>query len=169
VAGRSRGSSSRRAEVVTVADLLAVTTETRTRLLRDALGARAEQVEFADWASWYRSPTVALSLYGDYLKRQLNANAMWIRVVAEAAWTSGSSAELAAWNRYESLVNLMFASAPASIMCTYDERAFSRDLIAEAHITHPAVVHGTSSAASVAYRGPEDLLVATDSSERQVP
>jgi transcriptional regulator with XRE-family HTH domain len=139
--------------------LLAVTTEPKTELLRQGLGARAAHVDFADWAEWYRSPTDALRHYGDYLKHHVTGGAMWIRVVAEAGWAGHSVAAIAAWTRYESLVNLAFASCPATILCTYDERSFPPDVVAAAHTTHPDVVWGDHTAASPTYRTPAEVLL----------
>jgi hypothetical protein len=139
--------------------LLAVTTEAKTALLRDALGERAAQVEFADWEDWYRSPSDALSRYGEYVKRHVSAGAVWLRVVAEAGWGGGSRAEIEAWTRYESLVSLTFAASPATILCTYDERAFSSAAIADARCTHPEIVCGPDTTTSPEYRRPEQLLL----------
>ena len=139
--------------------VLAVTTEAKTELLRDALGARSAHVEFADWAEWYRSPTHALKRYGGYVKQHVTAGAVWIRVVAEAGWPGGSDAEIAAWTRYESLVNLAFASSPATILCTYDERELPPDVVADAHCTHPEIVSGIDATTSPRYRTPGDLLL----------
>ncbi|MEY2571603.1 MAG: hypothetical protein QOE63_1953 [Acidimicrobiaceae bacterium] len=139
--------------------LLVVTTEAKTELLHDVLGDRSAHVEFADWAEWYRSPTNALRRYGEYVKQQVTAGAVWIRVVAEAAWAGDSDDEIAAWTRYESLVNLAFASSPATILCTYDERAFPSHVVADSHTTHPEIVCGIEATASARYRSPEDLLL----------
>ena len=140
--------------------LLAVATKSKTRLLGDALGDRSAQVEFADWAKWYESPSTALDRYGEFVKRQVNAGATWIRVVAEAAWT-GSSDEMSAWARYESLVNLVFASSPTTIVCTYDERAFHRGDIAEARNTHPLIAHCQDAVPSADFRHPHEFLLST--------
>jgi len=139
--------------------LLAVTTEAKTLLLREALGDRSAHVDFADWAEWYESPTGALNRYGEFMKRQIKAGAKWIRVVAEAAWTNRSDDEISAWARYESLVNLMFASSPATIICTYDELAYPAEAIALAHNNHPEIVSGTNSTVSATYRRPEEFLL----------
>jgi transcriptional regulator with XRE-family HTH domain len=139
--------------------LLAITTKARTKLLRDALGTRSGQVEFASWAAWYRSPQAALRRYGEFVKDQVADGAVWIRVVAEAAWAGDTDAEIAAWTRYESLVNLAFASSPATILCTYDERTFPASVVADAHTTHPEIVCGDAATASARYQRPEDLLL----------
>jgi hypothetical protein len=91
--------------------------------------------------------------------QQVSAGTVWIRVVAEAAWTGDTDAEIAAWTRYESLVNLAFASSPASIICTYDERSFPEDVVADALRTHPVVAHGGDATPSSTYRTPEEFLL----------
>jgi transcriptional regulator with XRE-family HTH domain len=139
--------------------LLAVTTPAKEALLRDSLGDRAACVEFADWESWYRSPRHALDRYGAFVSQKSEAGAVWIRVVAEAAWADDTEAEIAEWTRYESLVNLVFSSAPATILCTYDERTFPGDVIAGARQTHPELVHGDDATPSSAYQAPEDYLL----------
>lgn len=139
--------------------LLAIATKAKIRLLRSELGERSEHVEFAAWADWYRSPKDALRRYGDFLKQKIDAGAVWIRVLAEAAWEGGTDAELATWTRYESLVNLAFASAPATIVCTYDERSFPAEVLAEALQTHPEVVRRSDTAVSPTYQDPEDFLL----------
>jgi transcriptional regulator with XRE-family HTH domain len=139
--------------------LLAVTTEARADLLRDVLGERSAHIEFADWADWYRSPTDALRRYAAYVKQQVASGAVWIRVLAEAGWGDVTDTELAVWTRYESLVNLAFASSPATILCTYDESALPAHAVADAHTTHPEIVCGHEATASPGYRTPEDLLL----------
>lgn len=138
--------------------LVVVLTEAKQGLVREALGDRSELVEFADWADWYRSPKEALRRYGVLVKQRVELGAVWIRVVAEAAW-SGTDSGIDAWTRYESLVNLAFASSPATIMCTYDERAFAAEVVAGALSTHPEVACGRETTASASYRGPEDFLL----------
>ena len=75
-------------------------------------------------ADWYRSPKDALSRYGAFVTEKFEAGATCIRIIVEAAWAGGTDDEITTWTRYESLVNLAFASSPATIICTYDEAAF---------------------------------------------
>jgi transcriptional regulator with XRE-family HTH domain len=137
---------------------VAVLTHAKAELLRDALGERAGLVEFADWPDTYRSPQEALSRYREIVKQKIEAGVTWIRVLGEAAWC-GTDAELQAWTRYESLVNLAFATSPVTIVCTYDERSLSREFIADARTTHPEVTCGSTTAASARYRDPTDFLL----------
>ena len=138
--------------------LLAVTTEAKSGLLRDTLDDRSEHVEFADWADWYRSPDAALHGYRTFVKEKFETGAAWVRIVAEAAW-SGDADEIAAWIRYESLVNLAFASSPATIICTYDEESLPEGVIADALLTHPEFAHGSNATGNHSYREPEQFLV----------
>jgi transcriptional regulator with XRE-family HTH domain len=139
--------------------VLAVTTPEVTDSLRDTLVDHRERIEFADWAEWYRSPHEALQRYVAFVDEKSKAGAVWITVVAEAGWSGQSEAQIAAWTRYESLVNLTFASSPATLVCTYDERLHSPEAIAEAFQTHPEIVHGDVTVTSEAYRTPADFLL----------
>jgi transcriptional regulator with XRE-family HTH domain len=140
--------------------LLVVTTKDQTQLVRDSLGERADRVVFADSADWYRSPATAMQGYLTFVNEQLGAGAAWIRVLAEIAPESRSEAEIPAWTRYESFVNIAFASAPATVICTYDDRSWPEEVIADARRTHPEVVDGADATANGDYRGPEDFLIA---------
>ena len=140
--------------------LLAVTTEERIELLRDSLEDRAGHVEFADSADWYRSPSTAMHGYRTFVNEKLEGGAAWIRIVAEGALVSRpSDAQVAGWNRYESFVNVAFASSPTTFVCSYDDRSWPVDVIAHARRTHPEVADGIDARANPEYRVPEDLLL----------
>jgi transcriptional regulator with XRE-family HTH domain len=139
--------------------LLAVTTEEQAEILRDSLGDRADIVEFADSTDWYRSPTTAMDGYRTFVNEKLEAGAAWIRIVAEIAPESRSDAEIPAWARYESFVNLAFASSPTTFVCSYDDRSWPVDVIADARQTHPELADGTAATVNREYRGPEDFLL----------
>jgi transcriptional regulator with XRE-family HTH domain len=141
-------------------DLLAVMPKPRLDLLHDALGDRAPRVELVDAADWYRSPGAALDGYRVFLRKRLGAGATWIRVVGELPLASASPAEIETWMRYESIVNLSFASAPATIVCTYDTEALPRGVVADAHRAHPSIADGSLGTANPSYRDAEELLIA---------
>jgi transcriptional regulator with XRE-family HTH domain len=139
--------------------VLAVMTKPKLGLLRDSLDDRSEEVEFADWDDWYRSPKAALDRYSAFVTQKFDDGAVWISVVAEAAWPRNSTADLATWMRYESLVNIAFASSPATLLCAYDERSYSAEAMADIHRTHPAVGPGDDTTANSTYQAPEDFLL----------
>jgi hypothetical protein len=80
-------------------------------------------------------------------------------VVGDPVWAARSAAEITAWFRYESLVNLAFASAPATIVCPYDTRTVPDDVIADARRTHPDVTQASVDLEGPAYQEPEDFLL----------
>jgi transcriptional regulator with XRE-family HTH domain len=139
--------------------LLAVTTEEQIELLREALADGADNIEFADSAEWYRSPRTAMDGYRTFVTEKLEAGAAWIRIVAEIAPESRSDSTILAWTRYESLVNLAFASSPTTFICTYDDRSWPVDVIAQARRTHPEVADGSDATANPDYRVPEHFLI----------
>lgn len=142
--------------------MLAVTHHEQIELLRDTLGNRSDQVEFADSADWYHSPSAAFNRYRAFVTDKFNAGAPWIRVVGEPVWADRSDAEITAWARYESLINVAFASSPATIICPYDTTTLPEELVENAHRTHPEVAHGSDTTASADYRSPEDFLLEAD-------
>jgi len=144
--------------------VLAVTTEAQIGLLRDALDESAEHVEFCDSTDWYRSPVEAVNRYRDFVTQKLEAGANWIRIMGEPVWTGKSDAEIAAWTRYESMLNLSFASSPATIVCPYDTGSLPVDIVADACRTHPEVAHGSGATASSTYRDAEDFLLESHTS-----
>ena len=140
--------------------LLAVTTGEQIDLLRDSLGDAADRVEFADSGEWYRSPAPALEGYRAFVDQKLEEGAAWIRIVGEIAPGSRSDTELAAWKRYDALVELVFASAPMTVICCYDDTTWPTDLVDDARRTHPVIAVGNATTRNEEYRGPADLLIA---------
>lgn len=140
--------------------LLAVTSRRQIRLLRKHLGAATVHVEFRDSSEWYRSPTHALTGYRAYVADRVESGARWIRILGEPVWARRSQSEVAAWTRYESILNLSLSSAPATIMCPYDTRSVPQPILDEAHETHPELADGGAVLQSDLYRQPEDFLLA---------
>jgi transcriptional regulator with XRE-family HTH domain len=139
--------------------LLAVTAPARIRRLRRALGSDAERVSFRESAAWYSSPRAALDSYRAFLHEQAGAGRHWVRILGEPHWEGRSARELRAWARYESMLNLSLAESPATIMCPYDTKLLSANIVAEARCTHPEVTIGSGSTASPSYISPEAFLL----------
>lgn len=97
--------------------------------------------------------------YRSFVNQKLEAGATWIRVISESEFIGRSAAETAAWTRYDSFVNIAFASSPATILCTYDDRSWPAEAIADARLTHPEVAHGNEISVDPAYREPQDFLI----------
>jgi transcriptional regulator with XRE-family HTH domain len=139
--------------------VLAVPSERQGGLLRDALGDDAQHVEFFDSSDWYGSLRDAANGYRTIVKERFEQGAPWIRIIGDAVWAGRSSAEVAEWFRYESMVNLALASSPATIMCSYDGQSLPDEVLTDARRTHPEVADPGGVTASPAYREPEDFLL----------
>jgi transcriptional regulator with XRE-family HTH domain len=139
--------------------LMAVTTPARIAVLRDSLDGDADYVEFADSQDWYRSPGEVIGGYRAFVKQKFESGAAWVRIVGEPVWAGRSEAEIIEWTRYESLLNLTFASMPTTIVCPYDARALPAGVVADARRTHPTIAHGGDSTANPLYRRAEELLL----------
>jgi len=138
---------------------LVVTARAHIGLLRDELADRTERVEIADSSDWYTSPRAALERYRAFVKQQFQAGSPWIRVVGEPVWAGLSDAEITAWTRYESMINLVFAAAPATLICPYDTSSVPEGIVADARRTHPEIAHGIDATTSPTYHPAEDLLL----------
>lgn len=139
--------------------VLAVTGRRCMGLLRDALGENATHVEFFDLSEWYVSLRGAASGYRSFMKEQFERGAPWIRIIGEPVWTGRSEAEFAEWFRYESMINLSFASSPATIVCTYDARSVPDTVLDSARRAHPQLAAAGDVSANPAYQDPEDFLL----------
>ena len=116
---------------------LAVTTVENTDLLRDYLGAAAASVEFVDSLTWYRTPAGALDAYRTFAESKVEEGAPWVRIVGEPIWSGRGEDEVRLWTRYEALLNLVFSRSPVALLCAYDRRTASEDVLEQARMTHP--------------------------------
>lgn len=138
--------------------VLVVTAPRRLGLLRDAIGD-VGVVEFIDWSAGYDSPTGALNRYRAFVTERSERGAPWVRILGEPLWAGRTDTEVEEWIRYESMINLSFATLPATIICPYDARSVPDRVLAGARCTHPEVADPDGAATSLAYREPEDLLL----------
>jgi CheY-like chemotaxis protein len=136
--------------------ILVVSKEANLVPLRAALDADAGRVEFADSSAWYRSPTDAMASYEEYLNRQLGRGAGRVRVVGEPVWPETSAVRaIAEWKRYESAINVAFATTHVSFVCPYDAGALPGEIVADARRTHPLLRDGPNVRPSPGYLDPE--------------
>jgi len=138
---------------------LAVTSAERIDRVKAGLGADADKVMFADWVDWYRSPVAALNGYRDYLNDQIASGATCVRILGEPVWRGRTQAEVRAWIRYESLVNIVFAESSSVLLCPYNVQVSPAAVVTAAHQTHPLLSDGITNEASTAYHDAEALLL----------
>ncbi len=132
----------------------------RIGLVRDALGADAPLVQFADMTEMGRNPAWiiprVLAFTGQHAGRR-------VRYVGEPIWAARSDAELREATRHEALINLAFAGADADILCPYDTAGLAPAILTDAMRTHPLLLsdggHGTSPMYAVPSRIPSSCSV----------
>lgn len=134
--------------------VIAVTTAGNVELLREHLGKEARRVKFVESTDWLTTPPEAVESFRSFSDRKLRGGAAWVRFVAEPIWKERSEAEVRLWTRFESLVNLLFGSSPVTFVCPYDERSVPPEIVTEAHVTHPDIVHDAGTTQSRDYSGP---------------
>jgi transcriptional regulator with XRE-family HTH domain len=148
VEGRERGEAS-----------IAVTGNRNIELLREQLGSTASEVELVGNSGWYTSPGAALAAYTAFIESSIEKGAPWVRIVGEPVWGGRSRAETRLWTQYESLLNLVFSSFPASIICPYDKRTIASSVLRQAHHTHPGTISAGTMASSPDYVEPAEFVL----------
>jgi transcriptional regulator with XRE-family HTH domain len=138
--------------------LLVVTASTTQRLIKDMLGNDEKAVVFRDSSDWYTTPTAATRGYEAFLRDARAGGAPWTGVIGEPVWAGRSAQEVAAWTRYESVVNLAFAAWPVSLMCPYDVSNADPQIIADARRTHPELLEDGNRQTSPYYEAPETFV-----------
>jgi anti-sigma regulatory factor (Ser/Thr protein kinase) len=136
--------------------LVAVPGRATEPLLRDALGAVSERVEFHACEDWYTRPEAALAGYDAVVRGFLRDGATGVRLAAELPFCS-SQEQWDGWVRYEAVVNRAFADRPVSIICTCDSRVLPGNVMDAMYHTHSHVV-SDGRHASPHYQDPVDVV-----------
>jgi anti-sigma regulatory factor (Ser/Thr protein kinase) len=131
----------------------------RITLLRDTLGPDAARVEFADMTEVGRNPAWIIPRVLTFTGKNRDQR---VRYVGEPIWAERGAAELREATRHESLINLALADADADILCPYDVRALTPEVVADAARTHPLLLSGGRLDASPGYTGPLTVPVSCD-------
>lgn len=119
-------------------------------LLRDRLGAESHLVRYGAIAETGRNPARLIPELRAFLDEH---RGLRVRFVSEAIWPGRSAAELCEATRHEALMNLAFASAPATIVCPYDTAALAPSVLGGAECTHPAFLRNGQTRSAAGYAG----------------
>ncbi|GAA4259487.1 sensor histidine kinase [Dactylosporangium darangshiense] len=133
--------------------VLAVTSAENEELLRASLDGEVERVTFLPAARWFESPGRTLDAHHRRID-SLPGSTGILRVLGEPVWAGLDPLETTEWGRYESVMNVALADAPAWLMCGYDRRALPEAIVDDALRTHPTLAVGAGSETSGAYADP---------------
>jgi hypothetical protein len=143
--------------------VLVSTTAANLELLHTAMGVRADGVDQAETAYFGRRPPQRATALIRYWQRNARSAANRnVRVLAEPFWVGRSASEVLEWRRLESSLNVVLADTNLWIVCPYDTRTASEEVVAHALRTHPALVRGNEVSASPDYVAPEEYVRCCD-------
>lgn len=135
--------------------VLVAVVEPRASLLKEALGADADRVEFLDMATVGRNPARIIPAWQDWVNRH-TATGRGFRGIGEPIWTGRSPAEITECQHHEQLLNTAFDNGPAWwLLCPYDTSGLHDSVIDRAHDTHPTVVASSTRTDSTTYPSPD--------------
>ncbi|GAA3389361.1 sensor histidine kinase [Cryptosporangium minutisporangium] len=121
-------------------------------LIRDALGADAEQVLLRDMTVVGRNPgriipAVLLAFANTHPGRR-------VRLIGEPIWAGRSPSEYPACAQHEALINAAFTDRSATILCPYDTGSLDPAWVEDAYRTHPVLLEAGLRFDSAEYADP---------------
>jgi anti-sigma regulatory factor (Ser/Thr protein kinase) len=123
----------------------------KVELLRDALGADADRVQFVDMSEVGRNPARIIPVWREFVSSHRGVP---VRGIGEPVWSGRRPAELAEALLHESLLNFAFADEPDLLLsCPYDADSLDETVLAAARRSHPWMVEAGTSLRSRNYRG----------------
>jgi anti-sigma regulatory factor (Ser/Thr protein kinase) len=128
----------------------------RLELLRAALGADAQRVDFHDMTVRGRNPariipTVLSAFVGDH------RGAGRVRIIGEPIWAGRTVDEYPACVQHEALINVALGDSPVTILCPYDTTTLAAHVLTEARKTHPVLIEYGDWSRSYSYAEPIGL------------
>lgn len=129
------------------------------RLPADWSPPSGPDVTVVDMAESGRNPARIIPLLHEFCLRYPGRP---VRYLGEPAYPERSAAALQEAGRHEALINLAFASADISILCSYDARMLPQSVLSDARCTHPVLLQRGTDTVSPDYLDPADYLVTMD-------
>jgi anti-sigma regulatory factor (Ser/Thr protein kinase) len=125
-------------------------------VMREALGADAEQVTFIDVSAAYTRPARTLASYHKVYAEQL-AKTPSLRAVADVQF-GPDPGECDLWMGYEAVFNHSYSHLPVWVWCTYNGERLPDPIRDAVWRTHPEVIADEAWHTSDQYEDPESLL-----------
>lgn len=107
-------------------------------LLRERLGPFADEVQFHDMTAAGRNPARIIPWVLSAFMDQHRGRP--VRIIGEPIWAGRSKTEYPVCVQHEAMINIAFTGREARILCPYDAKALSVDVITDAEQTHPVMV-----------------------------
>jgi anti-sigma regulatory factor (Ser/Thr protein kinase) len=148
--------------------VLVAVSPARISLLREALGAQAAHVSFADIHALGRNPARLISAWHDFLEEHSAAGEAALGI-GEPIWPGRTPSQIDECERYERLLDLAFAGGrPWRLLCPYDRDRLDERVIEGARHNHPVTPVNGAGEGGVIY-GVHDWLAQAFSGELPEP
>jgi anti-sigma regulatory factor (Ser/Thr protein kinase) len=119
--------------------VFAVLPGSRLEPLRDALGAAAAEVQWADMEDVGRNPGRLIGLWQGFIDR-FGAGGRPLRGLGEPAYAGRDADELVECLHHEALLDVALGDdVPLSLVCPYDLTGLPPEAVDGAHATHPVL------------------------------
>jgi anti-sigma regulatory factor (Ser/Thr protein kinase) len=133
--------------------VLVVEPRPKVDALREALGADADGVFFADMSVVGANPARIIPAWQAFVARYQQSGKS-LRGIGEPIWSARTADELSECQRHESLLNVAFGQGPPwSLLCPYDRSTLGPAVLDEALRSHEFVIEGGSVRNSDRFRG----------------
>ncbi|MGO9489845.1 MAG: anti-sigma factor RsbA family regulatory protein [Solirubrobacteraceae bacterium] len=120
--------------------VMALVGEERSVALREALGASAARVGFADMRRLGSNPARIIPAWSEFLERH-GAGGPAPLGIAEPVWAGRARQEIEEGERHEHLLNIAFHRGRGwRLVCAYDLDALEQDVLARALHSHPFIL-----------------------------
>jgi hypothetical protein len=83
----------------------------------------------------------------------------WVRILGEPVWAGRSDSEIRLWTQYESLLNLVFWSSPATVLCPYNEDSVDAKIVRQTLRAHPQIVGRETIGTNPDYQDPAEFVL----------
>ncbi|MEU6368663.1 anti-sigma factor RsbA family regulatory protein [Streptomyces sp. NPDC046931] len=121
----------------------------RLQLIKDGLGARADEVHFVDMTEAGRNPG---RIIPGVLRGFADAHGDGrVRIIGEPIWPGRTTVEYPACVQHEALINAAFIGREVTILCPYDAVGLKGNVLDDAWATHPLVIDEDGETASALY------------------
>lgn len=112
----------------------------RGALLREALGARADRVDFANMRELGANPARIIPVWRDFVDEHASSGRPLVGI-GEPVWPGRDEQELVECHRHECLLNRAFADGPSWFLgCPYDADGLDPGVLEAAHHSHSEVM-----------------------------
>jgi MEDS: MEthanogen/methylotroph, DcmR Sensory domain len=146
--------------------VMVTTTSANLELLAVSLGGEGRLVDYAESAFLGRRTVERATAFHRYWQRRgpEAPRGGHVRILAEPVWTGRAPADVRAWQRMESGLNLLLKGTNVWMICPYDTRTAGQAVVAAARRTHPTLSEdGVSMVSCPEYTDPVGFIGECDS------